>query len=60
MPRALYNLAWDPGEQKNVIGEHPDVVEKLQAMIEEAREDLGDSRRDMKGKNVRAIGELKK
>jgi arylsulfatase len=60
MPRALYNLAWDPGEQKNVIAEHPDVVERLQPMIEEAREDLGDSRREMKGKNVRPIGELKK
>jgi arylsulfatase A len=58
IPRALYNLSWDPGEQKNVIDEHPEVVQKLQAMIEEARDDLGDSRRNMTGKNVRPIGHV--
>jgi hypothetical protein len=58
IPRALYHLSWDPGEQKNVIDEHPDVAQKLQAMIEEARDDLGDSRRNMTGKNVRPIGKV--
>jgi arylsulfatase A len=58
IPRALYNLAWDPGEQKNVLEDHPDVFQKLQAMIEEAREDLGDSRRKLIGKNVRPIGKV--
>jgi arylsulfatase A-like enzyme len=58
IPRALYDLANDPGEQKSVLGDHPDVVQRLQAMIEQAREDLGDSRRDMVGKNVRPIGQV--
>jgi arylsulfatase A-like enzyme len=57
IPRALYNLDLDPGEQKNVLKDHPDVVENLQPMIESAREDLGDSRRNLVGKNVRPIGE---
>jgi len=59
IPRALYNLAVDPGEQKNVIKDHPDVAARLQTMIEAAREDLGDERRHMTGKNVRAIGRTK-
>ncbi|MDQ3439587.1 MAG: sulfatase-like hydrolase/transferase, partial [Planctomycetota bacterium] len=58
IPRALYNLANDPGEQKSVLADHPDVAMRLQAMIESAREDLGDSRRNVVGKNVRPIGEI--
>jgi arylsulfatase A len=58
IPRALYNLEDDPAEQKSVLAEHPDVAERLQAMIESAREDLGDSRRKMTGKNVRPIGQI--
>jgi arylsulfatase A len=58
IPRALYDLENDLGEQKSVLNDHPDVAKKLQAMIESAREDLGDSRRNMPGKKVRPIGEL--
>lgn len=58
IPRALYDLANDPGEQKSVLSNHPEVAAKLQAMIESAREDLGDSRRKMEGKNVRPIGRV--
>jgi len=58
IPRALYDLENDPGEQKSVLNDHPDVAKKLQAMIESAREDLGDSRRNLVGKNVRPIGEI--
>jgi arylsulfatase A len=57
IPRALYNLESDPGEQKSVLADHPDVAERLQAMIESARTDLGDSRRNLVGKNVRPIGQ---
>src|SRR6185436_10481772 len=56
IPRALYDLANDPGEQKSVLADHPDVARRLQAMIESAREDLGDSRRKVTGKNVRPVG----
>ncbi len=58
IPRALYDLSMDPGEQKNVISEHPDIDKKLVALLEAARKDLGDSRRDMKGENVRPIGHV--
>ena len=58
IPRALYDLENDPGEQKSVIADHPDVAKKLQAMIESAREDLGDSRRKLTGKNVRPVGKV--
>ncbi|HTL31161.1 MAG TPA: sulfatase-like hydrolase/transferase [Tepidisphaeraceae bacterium] len=58
MPRALYDLSVDPGEQKNVIDEHKDIEAKLVGYLEKAREDLGDSRRQMKGKNVRPIGHV--
>src|SRR5688572_13151579 len=58
IPRALYDLENDPAEQKSVIKDHPEVAERLQAMIESAREDLGDSRRKLVGKNVRPIGQI--
>ena len=34
------------------------VARRLQAMIESAREDLGDSRRHIPGKNVRPVGRV--
>jgi len=58
IPRALYDLENDPGEQKSVLADHPDVARRLQAMIEAARKDLGDSRRKMIGKNVRPVGRI--
>jgi arylsulfatase A-like enzyme len=58
IPRALYDLENDPGEQKSVLADHPEVAKRLQAMIESAREDLGDSRRKMTGKNVRPMGRI--
>lgn len=58
IPRALYDLENDPAEQKSVLADHPDIVQRLQAMIESARADLGDSRRKMIGKNVRPVGRV--
>jgi arylsulfatase A-like enzyme len=58
VPRALFDIDTDPGEQKSVLSQHPDVAKRLQAMIESAREDLGDSRRKMVGKNVRPVGRV--
>jgi len=59
IPEALYNLSTDPGEQKSVLKDHPDVVRRLRALIEKARKDLGDSGSGMVGRNVRPIGRLK-
>ena len=58
IPRALYDLEADPAEQKSVLAHHPEVAERLQAMIESAREDLGDARRKVTGKNVRPVGKV--
>jgi len=52
----LFDPQNDVGETKNVAAEHPDIVKRLEALIEEAREDLGDGER--KGKNVRDPGGL--
>ena len=53
---ALYNLADDPEEQRNVAEQHPDVVTRLQALGEKARVDLGD--RDRTGAGVRPVGKV--
>ena len=55
---SLFDLEADPGETKNVIAEHPDVVKRLQVLAEQAREDLGDTLTNREGKNVREPGRL--
>lgn len=39
---SLYNLAEDIGETTNVTAEHPEVVERLTALADKARAELGD------------------
>ena len=41
---ALFNLKADPGETKNLADQHPEIVRRLQAIVDEARADLGDAR----------------
>ena len=41
---SLYDLEADPGETKNVAGQHPEVVERLTKLGERARQDLGDAK----------------
>ncbi len=55
---ALYDLASDVGETKNVAAENPEIVAKLEALAEAAREDLGDSLTKRQGKNRRSAGKL--
>lgn len=38
----LYDLEADPGEQRNVIADHPEVVARLNALAEQARAEIGD------------------
>lgn len=56
---ALFDLDQDIGEKTNVAEQHPDVVTRLKALAEQAREDLGDSATKQEGKGVRAPGMLK-
>lgn len=54
----LFNLETDVGETTDVLGEHPDVVARLEALAEEARATLGDARLDLVGAEVRPVGKV--
>jgi arylsulfatase len=58
IPEALYNLDTDIGEQRSVIKDYPEVVERLRAYAEQARAALGDSRTGREGSELRPIGTL--
>jgi arylsulfatase len=53
---ALYNLETDIGEQKDVKRDHKDIVERLRGYADAIRGDIGDTRTDVEGKNVRPVG----
>ncbi|OHB69135.1 MAG: arylsulfatase [Planctomycetes bacterium RBG_13_63_9] len=55
---ALFDLQSDVGETTNVAGQHPEVVERLKALAEKARQDLGDAATGRQGKNVRKPGTI--
>jgi len=50
---ALFNLRDDIGETTDVKEAHPDVVERLKKMADQARQELGDSATKTKGRGVR-------
>ena len=54
----LYDLENDVGEKNNVVDQHPDVVKRLEALAEQARDDMGDSLTKRIGKGVREPGRL--
>ena len=53
---ALFNVADDPLESKNLAADHPEIVARLTAHADRAREDLGDW--DRPGKNTRPVGKI--
>jgi arylsulfatase A len=55
---ALFDLAADIGEQHDVSARHPQVVERLMALADEMRRDIGDSAKKMTGQNRRPPGRL--
>ncbi len=58
IPEALYNLRLDPGEQKSVLKDHPKIAHRLEALLDQARADLGDSLTGVKPTNARPPGEV--
>ncbi len=54
----LYDLDADIGEAANVAADHPEVVKRLQAKLDEARADLGDGAK-YPGKGCRPVGKAK-
>jgi arylsulfatase A-like enzyme len=57
IPPALYDLARDPGEQKSVLQDHPEVAKRLRGYMDQARADLGDSLRHIPPTNARPVGQ---
>jgi arylsulfatase len=53
VPMALYDLIHDPGESYDLQSQYPEIVQKLSALAEGAREDLGDELTGKTGKNRR-------
>jgi arylsulfatase len=58
VPDALYDLDTDVGETTDVSGAHPEIVARLDALAEEARDALGDGLRGRKGSEVRPPGRM--
>jgi arylsulfatase A-like enzyme len=56
IPLGLYDLKADISEKNNLADRYPKVVERLQALLERCRDDLGDSLTGRKGKNCRPCG----
>ena len=54
----LYDLAADLGEQNDVAAANAEVVRRLEALAEAARDDLGDALTRRIGKQVRPVGRL--
>ncbi len=55
---SLFNLEQDPGEQRNIAAQHPDVVRLLSKYAEVARNDLGDALTNRTGSGVRPVGRV--
>lgn len=53
---SLYNVETDPGETKNLAVEHPEIVQRLSALAEPIRRDLGDSLLKISGTGTRPVG----
>lgn len=60
MTQILHDLEADKGETTDVSSLYPEVVRRLEALAEKAREELGDAATEREGNKVRSIGELNK
>lgn len=56
--KLLYNLREDIGEERDLYEKHPEIVSRLDNLLDICREDLGDSATGVKGKHTRPIGRV--
>jgi arylsulfatase A len=56
---SLFDLEKDAGETTDVKDQHPDVVEKMQALADQMRKDLGDSATKQAAVGAREVGRLR-
>ena len=54
----LFDLVSDIGEATDISTQNPEIVKRLEALAEQAREDLGDSLTKRTGKGVREPGRI--
>jgi len=54
----LFDLESDIGETQDVYGNHPEVVRELEGLAQSCREDLGDERMNIEGRNCRPVGRV--
>jgi len=57
--QGLYDLRRDPGERYDVQNQFPAIMIALQALVDKAKEDLGDDIAKIEGKNRRKAGMIK-
>jgi arylsulfatase len=53
---SLFDLEADPGEQTNLVAKYPEIVEKLSALAQTMRQELGDSLLGVQGSGLREPG----
>ncbi len=56
--RSLFNLKDDSSEARDVAKQNPDVVRRLETLAEKAREELGDSIANRRGRGIRPVGRV--
>ena len=54
----LYDLRRDPGEEYDVKEIYPEIVKELEALANQARQDLGDDLTGVEGANIRESGRI--
>jgi len=55
-PLRLFNLDRDPGERTNLLARHPELVDRLERLANEMRNEIGDELTGTRGTKVRPAG----